>query len=101
MVNKEITLQFVRGIILQTQGTAVDWIEFVVARKRYRTEVRVSKEKTVGKFSDDVGCAGAKVSILGKKRCLATTPPTLFKLTLKEEVCREEEMAKKPSYGGA
>ena len=67
--NKEITLQFARGVILE-QTQPVNWAEFALGRYRYRQALRVSK-KSSGK--DDQSRDVAKVSIggvkvLGKRR---------------------------------
>jgi hypothetical protein len=99
MPNKEISLQFARGLILQSRDVPVDWVGFAVARDRYRTSVRVSKGKGAMKF-EEVTRPGGKVSILGKRRCVAATPPPIVCLTLKEEVIEEDEMVQKMSTVG-
>lgn len=43
MPNKEISLQFARGLILQ-QSQPVNWAEFSVRRQRYREQLRESKK---------------------------------------------------------
>jgi hypothetical protein len=68
--------------MLQSQNILVDWIEFAINREGYRKSVRVSKGKVVAKVDEEVG---ARMSTLGKTRCLTTTSPPLLKLTLKPE----------------
>lgn len=88
--NKEITLQFARGLILQ-QTELVNWAEFAVRRQRYRDAVRVSKNLSgKGLESREVAKVGSRgVTILGKKRFQVHTRedtgiPACVKLTMKE-----------------
>jgi hypothetical protein len=99
MPNKEISLQFARGLILQSRDVPIDWVGFVVARDRYRTSVRVCKEKGAMKL-EEITRPGGKVFVLGKRRCVAATLPPIVRLTLKEEVIEEDKMVQKMSTVG-
>lgn len=46
MPNKEITLQFVRGLILMFQDTKVNWKGFTVDRRKYREGLWRKRELT-------------------------------------------------------
>jgi hypothetical protein len=94
--NKEISLQFARGLILQ-QTQPVNWAEFAVRRQRYREALRESK-KSGGKGDNNSEVLG--VQVLGKKRFSAPLQKNALisaalKLTLKEEVEEEVAMGKK------
>ena len=96
MPNKEITLQFARGLIMQSSKKAVNWAEFAVRRQRYREVMRETKlNNKKEKSGEEVPLP--RVSVLGKKRCAAEREcvlPTL-ELTIKTEVPQDSLMGKK------
>lgn len=96
--NKEITLQFARGLILQ-QTQPVNWVEFAVRRQRYREQMRESKKISSVKVEKSGEILGG-VQVLGKKRLQVGSRreaplPCVLKLTLKEEVEEECAMGKR------
>lgn len=100
--NKEITLQFARGLILQQQEP-VNWAEFAVSRHRYREVLRESKKSSskLESCSERKPVDNGEISVLGKKRCLARSVgsgsdlPTTLKLSMKAQVSEELEVGKK------
>lgn len=96
MPNKEISLQFARGLIMQ-QTQPVNWAEFAARRQRYREQLRERKLKlSSGKVGEGLG----GVQVFGKKRLQAGVRkeeplPAVVKLTLKEEVQDGCAMGKK------
>ena len=92
--NKEISVQFARGLILMSEGTKVDWEEFRVSRRKYRESIRKKKELTRAVKSERER-DGLVPSVIGKRRCSATQGvggddfPETVKLTVKPEVLGE------------
>jgi hypothetical protein len=92
--NKEITVQFARGLILMSSGTKVNWEEFRVDRRKYHECLRKRKELIRKEKSEREGKGerGIAPSTIGKRRC--TMPMGLIgddflaslKLTVKTEV---------------
>lgn len=105
ILNKEITVQFARGLILMSEGTKVDWEEFRVSRRKYREGLRKKKELTRADKSEREG-DGLVPSVIGKRRCLATHGvvgddfPPLLKLTVKSDVVGEGLVASMGKRGG-
>ena len=104
--NKEITVQFARGLILMSEGTKVDWEEFRVSRRKYREGLRRKKELTRQFVKSEKEGEGSVPSIIGKRRCLASQggfgddfPPSL-KLTVKSEGASEGLVAPMGKRGG-
>ncbi|KAG0591096.1 hypothetical protein KC19_1G149000 [Ceratodon purpureus] len=103
--NKEISVQFARGLILWSEGTKVDWEEFRVSRRKYREGIRKKKEQTKLVRSERDG-EGVVPSIIGKRRCLASQGilsdefPRELKLTVKSEVLGEGFSASMGRRGG-
>ena len=103
--NKEIIVQFARGLILMSKGTKVDWEEFRVSCRKYREGLRKKKELTRAVKSEREG-DGSVLSVIGKRCCLATQgvvgndfPPSL-KLTVKSDVVGEGLVASMGKRGG-
>lgn len=98
MPNKEISLQFARGLILQ-QTQEVNWAEFAVRRQRCREQLRESKKISSVKVEKGSGEILGGVQVLGKKRLQVGSqreaPLPVLKLTLKEEGDEECVMGKK------
>jgi hypothetical protein len=96
MPNKEITLQFARGLIMQSQGEEINWAEFAVSRQKYRESMRQTKEQNKKSKGGEDGSL-VRVPVIGKKRCIAERDSILlgFKLSVKTEVYSESEMGKK------
>jgi hypothetical protein len=63
--NKEITVQFARGLILMSEGTKVDWEEFKVIRQKYREGLRKKKELTRAMKNEREG-SGSVPYLIGK-----------------------------------
>ena len=96
MPNKEISLQFARGLILQ-QTQPVNWAEFAVRRQRYREQVRESKKNSIVKI-EKCGEISGGVQVLGKKRLQGSRGEGMLpvlKLSVKDEVGEECAMGKK------
>ncbi|KAG0556225.1 hypothetical protein KC19_11G036400 [Ceratodon purpureus] len=99
MPNKEISLQFARGLILQ-QTQPVNWAEFAVRRQRYRERQRESKKTGIVKVEKSIVNLGG-VQVLGKKRFQVPSHPveaplpSALKLTLKEELEEDFTMGKR------
>lgn len=73
MPNKELTLQFARGLIYMALGKKVDWCQFRDERRRYREGLRKKKLTRQEKTKNDSGVSVPCPSTIGKKRC--TVPP--------------------------
>jgi hypothetical protein len=64
MPNKEITLQFARSLIIQSQGEEINWAEFAVSGQKKRKNMRQTKAQNLkNKNSEDV----SHVNTMGKK----------------------------------
>jgi hypothetical protein len=72
--NKEITVQFARGLILMSSGTKVNWEEFRVDRRKYHECLRKRKELIRKEKSEREGKGerGIAPSTIGKRRCTMT-----------------------------
>jgi hypothetical protein len=98
MPNKEISLQFARGLILMSLDERVNWAQFSQERREHRENLKkraTTKAVKKERESEDVLIP----SILGKKRCVAEKEGLALKLTIKSESTVEGVVMEKKVSG--
>lgn len=96
MPNKELTLQFARGLILMSLGKKVDWCQFRDERRKFREALRKKRELSRVDRNEREGEGAVCPSTIGRKRLSALRTeesvregmvdfPSELKLSLKRE----------------
>jgi flagellar biosynthesis/type III secretory pathway chaperone len=99
MPNKEISLQFARGLILMSLDERVNWAQFSKERRDYRENLMKKKAATKAVKKEREGEDEAVPVFLGKKRCVAEKEGLALKLTIKSESAVEGAAMEKKGLG--